>query len=114
MIFFGSKTRAIEKMSMGNAKEALAEDGEIRLIDVRNPEEYRSGHIPGSINLPLGSMGGIASVAPELGTRLFIYCLSGGRSARACSALASMGYTAITDLGGITGWTGPLEKGARV
>lgn len=77
------------------------------LIDVRTEQEYASGHVPGSINVPLDKLGSIA--IPK--TRpLFVYCLSGGRSAQACSALERLGYQA-TNIGGISGYSGPIEKG---
>lgn len=104
------KSSAVRRLNMPEAKEMLQRDRSICLIDVRTTREYHEGHIPGSVNLPLGSMEGISSVAPELGRKLFVYCLSGGRSARACAQLASMGYTDISDLGGIVGWTGKLER----
>ncbi len=110
MFFFNQKSGPVQKLSMAAAKEALECDKSICLLDVRTPEEYRSGHIPGSINLPLDRVEDIEAVAPEKQEKLFVYCLSGGRSARACGALAAMGYTDLTDLGGITGWAGPLER----
>ncbi len=113
MFFIRQKSSPIHKMTMAQAKEALAGDPTICLIDVRTPQEYNEGHIPGSVNLPLGSMDGISSHAPEPDTKLFVYCLSGGRSARACGQLASMGYSDITDLGGIMAWPGPIERKGR-
>lgn len=110
MFFFGKKNGPVRRMNMDEAKEVLEGDESICLIDVRTPQEYQEGHIPGSINLPLGSMEDIASIVPEQDKKLFVYCLSGGRSARACAQLADMGYTDISDLGGINNWTGQLER----
>ncbi|SBW08923.1 Rhodanese domain protein [uncultured Eubacteriales bacterium] len=110
MFFFGKKNGSARQMSMAEAKAALEGDKSICLIDVRTPQEYQDGHIPGSVNLPLGSMEGITSIAPEHDKKLFVYCLSGARAARACAELAGMGYTDISDLGGINNWTGLMER----
>ena len=50
------------------------------LLDVRTPEEYRDGHLPGAKNLPLDRLDTIAEPA---GSPLFVYCRSGARSAQA-------------------------------
>ena len=79
------------------------------LVDVRTPQEYREGHIPGSRNIPLQE---ISRSEPKLGpkdTPLFLYCRSGARSAQAASILRHMGYTNITNIGGITAWKGSVE-----
>ena len=79
------------------------------LLDVRTPEEYAQGHIPGSRNLPLDALDGVAQVVPERETPLFVYCLSGARSRQAAAVLGHMGYTHITNIGGISGYRGELE-----
>ena len=80
------------------------------LLDVRNPDEYAAGHIPGSINLPLPAIAAAPERIPDKSAPLFIYCLSGGRSSSAVSALEAMGYTNLTNLGGIRAWRGEIEK----
>lgn len=80
------------------------------LIDVRLPEEYREGHIPGSKNIPLTSIREISSLADDFELPLFVYCRSGARSSRAVYALESIGYTNVKNLGGISAYTGPLER----
>ena len=76
------------------------------LLDVRTPEEYRAGHIPGAQNLPLNRLS--AASAPA-GVPLFVYCHSGARSAQARRILEGAGRT-VTDLGGLMGYRGPLES----
>ncbi len=80
------------------------------LLDVRNPDEYAAGHIPGSVNLPLSAIAEAAERIPDKTAPLFVYCLSGGRSSSAVSALEAMGYTNLTNLGGIRAWRGEIEK----
>ena len=80
------------------------------LLDVRTPEEYRQGHIPGSCNIPLQTLGDVAAQIPDRDTPLFVYCRSGNRSAQAASLLKGMGYANVTDIGGITAYTGRVER----
>ena len=75
------------------------------LLDVRTPEEYRDGHLPGAKNLPLDRLD---TIAEPSGSPLFVYCRSGARSAQAKARLARAGYS-VTDLGGLLGYRGPLE-----
>lgn len=53
------------------------------LLDVRSPQEYQGGHIPGSKNLPLQALNQAAAVIPEKITPVFVYCYSGSRSSQA-------------------------------
>ena len=57
------------------------------LLDVRTREEYASGHIEGSRNLPLDEIDSVDSVIKDKNTPLYVHCLSGGRSARAAAYL---------------------------
>jgi rhodanese-related sulfurtransferase len=88
------------------------------VVDVREPEEFADGHIPGAVNIPLGRLeidvnSHPAVVEREGETRslrerpVVLYCLSGGRSARAAAALRRLGFTNPVSLaGGILAWTG--------
>ena len=79
------------------------------LVDVRTPEEYREGRIPGSRNVPLDELERTAEAVPDRNTPLFVYCLSGARSSRAALALRRMGYASVTNIGGISGYRGKVE-----
>ena len=79
------------------------------LLDVRSPQEYQAGHIPGSKNVPLQSLEDVEETVSELDTPLFVYCYSGGRSGQAVSMLSAMGYTKARNIGGIAAWSGELE-----
>lgn len=76
------------------------------ILDVRTEQEYRSGHVPGSKNIPLDR---IDTITIPKERPLFVYCLSGGRSGNACSVLQKKGYNA-TNIGGISGYKGKVEK----
>ena len=79
------------------------------LLDVRTPEEYRQGHIPGSKNVPLYVMDQVEETA-DLDTPLFVYCHSGARSREAVSMLERMGYQQVKNIGGITAYKGEVER----
>ena len=80
------------------------------LLDVRTPQEYSEGHIPGSKNVPLQALDKIRSVVENKDTELFVYCYSGARSRQAASALGQMGYTNVQNIGGITAYQGKVER----
>ena len=80
------------------------------LLDVRTPLEYGQGRIPGSRDLPLGELERAAEVVPDRSTPLFVYCLSGARSSRAAALLRRMGYETVTNIGGISGYQGKVER----
>ena len=74
------------------------------LLDVRTREEYASGHIEGSRNLPLDEIDKVDSVIKDKNTPLYVHCLSGGRSARAVAYLKAKGYGDVHDIGGISSY----------
>ena len=80
------------------------------LVDVRNPEEYASGHIPGSISIPLAALPARYSELGASDTPLFVHCLSGGRSGQAVAFLKSAGFTNVKNIGGINAYRGKVEK----
>lgn len=106
---FGLFRHKCKSITMDEAKEHLAADPTIKLIDVRNPPEYREGHIPGSLNFPVDRVSHIQKVIPDKDTKLFVYCFSGSRSRNACEILHQIGYHHVTNIGGIAFWNGELE-----
>jgi rhodanese-related sulfurtransferase len=79
-------------------------DGEDHLlIDVRTPEEFASGHIPGAINISVQTLPDRLSEIAEDQT-IVVYCRSGNRSATATDILVAAGYAPVFDLGGIQDW----------
>ena len=81
------------------------------LLDVREADEYAQGRIPKSRNLPLSRLPEVGQILPDKDTPLFVYCLSGGRSRQAVGYLRQLGYRAVTNIGGIGGYQGKVEKG---
>ena len=80
------------------------------LLDVRTPQEYRRGHIPGSKNLPLQQLDDALFLTDNLDTILFVYCHSGIRSCQAAIQLQEMGYTQVQSIGGISSYFGKLDR----
>jgi len=80
------------------------------LLDVRTPQEYRSGHIPGSKNIPLQTIDKIDTITKDKDTVLYVYCQSGARSQQATNMLKRMGYTNAINIGGIAAYSGKVER----
>ena len=79
------------------------------LLDVRTPQEYREGHIPGSQNVPLQQLDKVEEVTENKDTVLYVYCRSGARSRQAVSLLQAMGYTNVRNIGGVAAYSGKVE-----
>ncbi|QSR13410.1 rhodanese-like domain-containing protein [Lactococcus sp. LG606] len=77
------------------------------VIDVREPYEYKKGHIRGAINIPLGQVSG-ASLVP--GKKYFVICQSGMRSKKASKILSKMNYNVTNMTGGMLSWHGKVTR----
>src|SRR5512135_1344659 len=103
----------IVSMSVGDARKWLAErkeDGAV-LLDVRQPPEYSSGHLPGATLIPLPELldrtGELDASKPVLA-----YCRSGNRSRSAAALLLTEGFREVYSLdGGVTAWNGHVATG---
>lgn len=80
------------------------------VLDVREPDEYEEGHVPGAPLIPLGD---IVERADEVPTdrEVLVICKSGGRSRKAAEALRARGVDAVNIAGGTMAW---IEAGHRV
>ena len=87
----------------GDDARKLAAAG-ARLLDVRTPGEYASGHLPGAINIPVQELAARLNEAGAKNQPIVVYCRSGARSAQAKQLLAARGFTAIHDLGAMSRW----------
>lgn len=81
--------RGVIDLDIEDVKSGLA-DGSLLLIDVRELEEYRAGHIPGSVVVPLSTFDPLALPDAE-GRRVVFTCNSGGRTLRAIAAAQAAG-----------------------
>ena len=77
------------------------------LVDVREDDEFRSGHIPGAVSIPLSR---INTISLPKDAPLFLYCLRGTRSKQAVGKLKAMGYQNVKSIGGIVSYKGQLER----
>ncbi len=84
----------------------LLQDEKVQLVDVRTPEEFAEGHIPGAQNINVKSSDFVASVEKRLDKSepVAVYCRSGKRSAEAAAILSKEGYKVINLSGGILAW----------
>ena len=94
-----------QQISQEEAK-AMMDTQVVIILDVREQDEYDSGHIPGAVLLPVGTIDETtaAEVIPEKDSTVLVYCRSGNRSKTASAALAVLGYTNIYEFGGINTW----------
>jgi phage shock protein E len=83
------------------------------IVDVREEEEFFSGHIKGARNVTQNSLEKIVSeMAPDRSSAILVYCAAGNRGALAADILQKMGYLNVFSLkGGLSGW---LEAGGLV
>jgi rhodanese-related sulfurtransferase len=86
--------------------EQLIAKGNVQLIDVRTPEEYKAGHLKGATNIDFYATDFAARMKKlDANKPVLVYCAVGGRSGSAASKLSGMGFKQIYDLqGGIRAW----------
>jgi sulfur-carrier protein adenylyltransferase/sulfurtransferase len=96
----------IEEVASPLAQELLTSAESPLLIDVREPDEWEEGHIPGAVHMPRGWLEArIEGLVPDKTRPLLVYCSGGSRSAFAAKALGEMGYEDVVNLaGGFTDW----------
>ena len=107
-----SKGESYRQIHMDEAIVLMEEETDYILLDVRTAEEFAEKHIPGAINIPNESIG--TAEIPELPDKeqlILVYCRSGNRSKQASEKLAALGYTNVTEFGGINDWPGETVTG---
>jgi rhodanese-related sulfurtransferase len=87
--------------------DKLRADKKNVVLDVRTEEEYKAGHIPGSVNIDFNSPDFEKKVADlDKNKTYLVHCAAGGRSARACKKLEGAGFKELYDLApGFNGWS---------
>jgi rhodanese-related sulfurtransferase/rubrerythrin len=105
--------KKIEGLSVEKAKEWVAgkKEADFILLDVRQPEEYRTGHLPGAVFIPLPDLiDKVGEIDPA--KAVLAYCRSGNRSRAAAAFLLSEGFSKVYSMdGGITAWNGHVATG---
>ena len=76
------------------------------LIDVREEEEYVTGHADGAVLFPVDSISEKTAqqLIPDRETPVFVYCKTGARAQLAAENLAALGYQKIYNIGSLAGW----------
>lgn len=104
--FFKSNT-----LSQDKAYEQLQQDKSIKLIDVRTKDEFKDGHVKGSVNIPLNTLPGrYLSALPNKEATVFVICFSGSRASDATDFLKKAGYANVHNIGGVASWKYGLVK----
>ena len=94
------------KISFSRAHDMMLQEENYCFFDVREDDEYITGHAEGAELFPLNTIDetSAAERIPDLDTPVFLYCRSGARSNMAARKLISYGYRRVYDLGGLNGW----------
>ena len=96
--------QVIPDVTLVEVRDGLQEQ-QVTLLDVRGEDEWRSGHVPGSINVPVGKLSQQAGRLPSE-RPIVVHCQSGGRAAIAASVLKAMGLDHVgVFAGGYAEWT---------
>lgn len=100
-----AKTR-VQEIPVDQAEQAIREADV--LIDVREADEYQTGHLPGAIHASRGLLEFKLSSTPALTSRdlnIVVYCKTSGRAALAACAMQDMGYLQVQSIsGGFDAW----------
>jgi rhodanese-related sulfurtransferase len=111
----GSAGNAVLATTVSVAEAAALRDQGAFVLDVREPDEWTAGHIPGATLIPLGELAGRTDEVPG-DQPIVVVCRSGNRSAEGRDILLGAGFPTVTSLdGGVTDWARagmPIETGA--
>lgn len=103
----------IREVSVAETQARMRADGDVRLIDVREDNEWNDAHAAGAIHLGKGIIErDVETAVPDKNTELILYCGGGYRSALAADVLQKMGYTNVFSLAG--GWKAWKEAGGPI
>jgi rhodanese-related sulfurtransferase len=84
---------AIKTVPAEVVKAAIDKKEKVVILDVRDPNEYDAGHLPGAINVSRGTLEfAIWGKVPDQNAKIYVYCKTGGRSALATKTLNDLGY----------------------
>jgi rhodanese-related sulfurtransferase len=93
-----------QRIDVAKAKEMI-DSGEAHLIDVREPKEWKEGHLEGATLIPVNSVLARAGELPTDGKPIVFYCKAGARSALAAEYAAALGHTNLYNMeGGMDDW----------
>ena len=93
-----------------SAAELGPSQGKLNLIDIREKNEYKGGHIPGAKNIPMAELLGQTEKYLNKETEYHIVCHSGARSRRASAKLSKLGYKIVNVSDGTMSYPYKLKK----
>ena len=101
-----------KSVSMDEGLKMMAESLEYILLDVRRPDEFAAGHIPGAVLFTneLMTKADAEKLLPNKSQRIYVYCRSGRRSKEASQKLVDYGYSNVIEIGGILDYKGDIER----
>ena len=101
----------VESVTVSVFADSIDNPG-VQLVDVRTPDEYAAGNIPGSVNIDVltGKFGETASALLDRAYTVAVYCRSGNRSKNAAQVLSMMGYNVVELNGGYNEWVNIMTK----
>jgi queuine tRNA-ribosyltransferase len=98
---FGPK---VEETDVSTTNTALREDSDAILVDVREPEEWREGHVAGARHIPMGQLPAELASLPRQAP-IYLICRSGARSHRAAAHMLTAGFERARNVkGGMIAW----------
>jgi rhodanese-related sulfurtransferase len=107
-----AKTR-IREVSVDETQQRMTANPAVKLIDVREDNEWDAGHAQGATHLGKGIIErDIETQVPDKSTELILYCGGGFRSALAADVLQDMGYANVYSMAG--GWKAWKDSGAPI
>lgn len=105
----GGAGQSYMQVTAEDAIEMMQSEQNYVVLDVRTPEEFSEGHIPGAINVANETIGkGEIAELPDKNQVIFVYCRSGNRSKQASEKLVELGYANVVEFGGINSWPGEI------
>lgn len=105
LVFIVYKLRSTLGVDQSQLKEKI--DAGALVVDVRTVAEFQSGHFPGAINIPVDQVSKRLDEFGDKNRSIIVYCASGGRSGSAKSFLESIGYSDVTNAGGLSNMPNP-------
>ncbi len=107
-----AKVNTFKSVSMEEGLELMARDTDFVLLDVRTPEEFAAGHIPGSVQLTNETFTeqDAEKLIKNKSQTIYVYCRSGRRSKQSSQKLVDFGYANVIEIGGIIAYDGSIEK----
>ncbi|HJQ10209.1 MAG TPA: rhodanese-like domain-containing protein [Gemmatimonadaceae bacterium] len=95
----------IEQVSPAEVRDMQERKEKVVYLDVREPNEWNLGHLPGAVHLPRGNLEGKVEGLIGRDQKVVIYCARGNRSALAALTMKQMGYENVSSMAqGIQGW----------